>query len=52
MKNKEVIHIKVDQTKIRNPMHFEVQQRTRAHVFRDRTKYTRKKKHKKSEEDS
>lgn len=30
----------------RNEMHFEVQKRTRAQVFRDRTKYTRKVKHK------
>ena len=40
------IKVKVDQTKLRNEMHFEVQKATRAHVFRDRTKYTRKNKHK------
>jgi len=38
--------IKVDQTKLRNEMHFDVQKNTRMHIFRDRTKYTRKKKHK------
>ena len=30
----------------RNEMHFEVQQRTHAQIFRDRKKYTRKVKHK------
>jgi len=38
--------IKVDQSKLRNEMHFDVQKNTRMHIFRDRTKYTRKKKHK------
>ena len=47
---KEVIHIKVNQTKLRNELHFDVQRTTRANVFRDRTKYTRKKKHKNKEE--
>lgn len=47
---KETIHIKVDQTKLRNEMHFDVQRRTRANVFRDKTKYTRKRKHKGKEE--
>lgn len=38
------LHIKpVD---ARNEMHFEVQWRTHAQVFRDHTKYTRKIKHK------
>lgn len=41
----EVLTIKVDVTKLRNEMHFEVQKTTRAHVFRDKTKYTRKEKH-------
>jgi hypothetical protein len=31
---------------IRNLDHFEVQRRTRAHIFRNRKKYTRKQKHK------
>lgn len=43
---KETIHIKVDQTKLRNELHFEIQKNNRSNVFRDRTKYTRKKKHK------
>ena len=47
---KETLHIKVDQTKLRNEMHFDVQRNTRANVFRDRTKYTRKRKHKGKEE--
>lgn len=29
-----------------NKMHFEVQRKTRANVFRDKTKYTRKQKYK------
>ena len=40
-----VLHIKPNDG--RNTLHFEVQRNTRANVFRDRTKYTRKKKHKK-----
>lgn len=51
MKQKEVLHIKVDPTKLRNEMHFDVQLNTRANVFRDRTKYTRKRKHKGKEEE-
>ena len=46
MKDKNIIHIKVNQTKIPNEMHFEVQKKTRMNIFRDRTKYTRKRKHK------
>ena len=48
---KEVItiKIKVDQTKLRNEMHFDVQRNTHSNVFRDRTKYTRKTKHKNKE---
>ena len=43
---KETITIKVDQTKLPNKMHFEVQRTTRANVFRNRKKYNRKLKHK------
>ena len=43
---KEIITIKVDITKVRNELHFDVQRNTRANIFRDRTKYTRKEKHK------
>lgn len=46
MKRTETIKIKVDVTKLRNEMHFAVQKNTRAHVFRDKTKYNRKIKHK------
>lgn len=42
---KEIIKIKVDVTTLRNTLHFDVQRNTRANVFRDRTKYTRKEKH-------
>ena len=38
--------IKIKANDNRNEMHFEVQRRTRAQVYRDRTKYTRKAKHK------
>lgn len=44
------IKIKLDITKLRNELHFEVQKSTRAQVFRDRTKYCRKKKHKNKDE--
>jgi len=43
---KEVIHIKVDQTKLRNELHFDVQRKTKAYIFKDKTKYNRKRKHK------
>lgn len=33
----------------RNEMHFEVQKRTKAQIFKDKTKYTRKIKHKNKE---
>ena len=31
---KEVIHIKVDQTKLPNKLHFEVQKNTKAHIYK------------------
>ena len=34
MKDKNTIHIKVDQTKLPNKLHFEVQKNTRATVFK------------------
>lgn len=46
MADKQVIHIKVNPTKVRNELHFEVQRKNRMNIFRDRTKYTRKVKHK------
>ena len=44
------IKVKLDVTKLRNELHFDVQRNTRANVFRDRTKYSRKKKHKNKDE--
>ena len=44
------IKVKLDVTKLRNELHFEVQKSTRANVFRDRTKYSRKKKYKNKDE--
>lgn len=44
------IKVKLDVTKLRNELQFEVQKSTRANVFRDRTKYCRKKKHKNKDE--
>jgi len=43
---KEVIKIKVKQTEVPNKFHFDVQRNTRMNIFRDKTKYTRKRKHK------
>jgi hypothetical protein len=43
---KEIIKIRVDQTKLRNEMHFGIQLKNKAHVFKDKTKYNRKEKHK------
>ena len=40
------IKVKVNQTELPNKMHFEVQKNTRAVVFRDRTQYCRRRKHK------
>ena len=42
----KTITLRIKSADARNEMHFEVQQRTHAQVFRDRTKYTRKVKHK------
>jgi len=47
---KQVIHIKVDPSKVRNELHFEVQKNTRMNIFRNRKKYTRKTKHKNRED--
>lgn len=48
---KQTIKIKVDQTKLPNKMHFDVQRTTRVGIFRDRTKYSRKRKHKNKEDE-
>lgn len=42
--------ISVDPSSVRNELHFEVQKRTRMNIFRDRTKYSRKRKHKNLED--
>lgn len=39
--------VAIAETELRNLAHFQVQLRDRANVYRDRTKYTRKEKHKK-----
>ena len=46
MKNVFNIKIKPEDLVLRNEMHFEVQRTSRAHVYKDRTKYSRKVKHK------
>ena len=46
MKKEIRINIKPEDIKVRNELHFNVQKSTRANVFKDKTKYTRKKKHK------
>lgn len=48
---KEVLHIKANDSNLRNEMHFDVQKNTRMNIFKDKTKYTRKRKHKKSFEE-
>lgn len=45
-KGKMEFKVKADDSKIRNGFHFEVQRRTRANVFRNKKRYTRKTKHK------
>jgi hypothetical protein len=39
------MRIKIDITKLRNELHFDVQKSTRAQVFRDCTKYSHTRKH-------
>lgn len=43
---KKGFKITIKPTDTRNEMHFEVQKSTRANVFRNKKKYTRKSKHK------
>ena len=45
-----IIHLDPNDLTIRNEMHFNVQKNTKAQVFKDKTKYTRKRKHKNKEE--
>ena len=46
MKKKIVLHINPNDITVSNELHFEVQKRTRAHIFKNKKKYTRKRKHK------
>lgn len=46
MEKKETLKIKINQTEVRNKFHFNIQRKTRMNIFRDRTKYSRKAKHK------
>ena len=46
MEKKETLKIKINQTEVRNEFHFNVQRKIRMNIFRDRTKYSRKAKHK------
>ncbi len=48
---KIVLHINPNELTVRNELHFEVQKNTKAQVYKDKTKYTRKKKHKNKYED-
>jgi hypothetical protein len=41
--------IKIHINKIRNEFHFNIQKRSRMNIFKDKTKYTRKIKHKNTE---
>ena len=45
------LHLDPKDSRTRNEMHFQVQLSNKAQVFKDRTKYTRKKKHKNKYED-
>ena len=49
---KETIKVKVDQTKLPNKMHFEVQKTTRTHIYKPKKgkgSYTRKNKYSESD---
>lgn len=52
MKQKIIIHdnindkVIIKEIKVRNLEHFEAQKRLRANIFKDKTKYSRKQKHK------
>ena len=48
---KIVIHLDPKDITVRNEMHFNIQKNTKAQVYKDKTKYTRKKKHKNKYED-
>ena len=44
------LHIDPNDIKVRNELHFSIQKNTRAQVYKDKTKYTRKRKHKNQED--
>lgn len=46
----EKIRISVNPVKVPNKLHFDIQRSTRSAIFRDRTKYSRKRKHKNFED--
>ena len=50
-KEKIIIKIKPNDLHLRNELHFDIQRKTRAHVFRNRKLYNRKVKHKRVEID-
>lgn len=52
MKKKETIKVKVDQTKLPNKMHFEVQKTTRAAIYKPKKGKGSYKRNKKVESDS
>lgn len=47
---KVTLHLNPNDIVVRNTMHFEIQRNTKAQVFKDKTKYTRKRKHKNQED--
>ena len=51
MKKKITIKIKPEDIKVRNELHFEVQKRTRAHIYRNKKGKGSFKRNKKVEED-
>lgn len=51
MSRKIQMKVKADDSHIRNTFHFDVQRSVRMTVFKDRTKYSRKTKHKGREDD-
>ncbi len=49
-KKKLKITIKPEDVKVRNEFHFDIQRKYKMNIFKDKTKYTRKKKHKNKED--
>jgi len=44
------LHLDPKDIKVRNELHFQTQLNTKAQVYKDKTKYSRKRKHKNKEE--